>query len=293
MRIVFIVAAHKLPEQLSRLVKRLAVRGHSVLIHVDKKTKQSDFTEMLGGCAGAPNTQFMSSRHTCYWCGFGTVLATIDGLRAAVQLNTDFDFVFYLTGQCYPLISMAGIEAKLQEIGEQSIISCFPMPIPWWPNGGMDNLQNRHFRIGSRLVIAPAPGSSWGRKLLNLIFQRRPYLRGLQPFYGSAFWVLHRSAVDFVLNFLRSRPDVLHYYKYSLIPDEMIFNTIIGNSDLPIINDGPHYIWFQPNNTGHPDILTAADYPTLLQSNKMFARKFDQTIDESILTLLDTHADEQ
>lgn len=235
----------------------------------------------------------MSCRHTCHWGGFGLVQAGIDGLRAAVQLNMDCDFVFFLTGQCYPLISMAGIEAKLQEIGEQSIISCDPMPMPWWPNGGMDYLQNRHFRIGSRLVIAPAPGSSWGRKLLNLIFQRRPYPSGLMPFYGSGYWVLHRSAVDFVLNFLRSRPDVLHYYKYSFIPDEMFFNTIIGNSCLPIINDGPHHVRFQPNNTGHPDVLTAVDYPTLLRSNKMFARKFDQTIDESILTLLDTHADDQ
>jgi len=293
MKIVFIVSAYKLPEQLARLVKRLAVRGHTVLIHIDKRAKQSDFANMLCGSALTPKTHFMSSRHTCYWGGFGLVRAGISGLRMAVQVDTDFDFAVFLTGQCYPLISIAAIEAHLLEIGERSIISCCPMPVTCWPNGGMDYLQNRHFRIGSRLVVAPAPGSSWKRKLLNRIFKRRPYPSGLQPFYGGGYWVLHRRAVDFVLNFLRSRRDVVNYYKYSYIPDEMFFNTILGNSGLPIMNDLPYYVRFGPDNIGNPDVLTAADYPTLMQSNKMFARKFDRTIDESILTLLDTHADEQ
>src|ERR1700683_734531 len=168
-RIVFIVTAYRLPDQLSRLVKRLAVRGHSVLIHIDKKVKQSDFAEMLGDSTGKGSVRFLPSRQTCYWSGSGVLKASIDGLRMAVRLNTDCDFVFLMTGQCYPLMSMAGIEAKLRGIGEQSIISSHPMPIPWWPNGGMDHLQNWHRHIGSRLVISPAPGSSWKRKLVNLV----------------------------------------------------------------------------------------------------------------------------
>ena len=288
------MTAHKLPAQLSRLVKRLAVRGHSVLIHVDKKAKQSSFEEMLGDLVGNGTAQFMSSRQTCYWGGFGVVQAGIDGLRMAVQLNTDCDFVFLMTGQCYPLISMAAIEAQLQAIGEQSVISCTPMPIPWWPNGGMDFLQDWHFHIGSRLIVSPTDGSSLKRKLLNRILRRRPLPVGLQPFYGGFVLDYAQKCRRLCAEFPSFAPGCRKViYKYSFIPDELFFSTIIGNSDLPIINDLPYYVHFQPHNTGHPDILTAADCPTLIQSNKIFDRKFDETVDESILTLLDTHALEQ
>jgi hypothetical protein len=91
--------------------------------------------------------------------------------------------------------------------------------------------------------------------------------------------------------FVHANPDYVRFFGHVLIPDELFFQTIIMNSELrgSIENDNLRFLdW---SRDPRPAVLVQKDLPALLSSHKLFARKFDERIDSSILDLLDAHID--
>jgi hypothetical protein len=85
---------------------------------------------------------------------------------------------------------------------------------------------------------------------------------------------------------------LIRFFKHVWIPDELFFQTIVMNSPLrdTIVNDDLRYVdWTRPTA---PAILGRQDFDTLRNSGKLFARKFDTTVDREILDLLDQRIDE-
>jgi hypothetical protein len=96
----------------------------------------------------------------------------------------------------------------------------------------LSRLQRLHFE-GSRGRFMPK------RVLLNQTnkllekFYTRNYRRALGdivPYAGSQWWALSNDAVDHILAFVRTNRRLVRFYRHSLIPDEMFFHTILGNS---------------------------------------------------------------
>jgi Core-2/I-Branching enzyme len=72
------------------------------------------------------------------------------------------------------------------------------------------------------------------------------------------------------------------------IPEEIFFQTVLMNSPFKnqIENDNLRYIiWQSPSR--HPEILRKSDFSGCINSKKLFARKFDCTVDEEVLCMLD------
>ncbi len=69
-------------------------------------------------------------------------------------------------------------------------------------------------------------------RLLERFYKRnyRKALGDLVPYAGSQWWALSRDAVKYILDFVARRRDLVRFYKRSLIPDEMFFQTVLGNS---------------------------------------------------------------
>ena len=64
-----------------------------------------------------------------------------------------------------------------------------------------------------------------------------------------------------------------------LIPDELFFQTLIMNSTLrdSVVNDNLRYLdW---SREPAPAVLGVGDVDRMLGSDKLFARKFDETVD--------------
>jgi hypothetical protein len=102
------------------------------------------------------------------------------------------------------------------------------------------------------------------------------------------------------------------YYTNTLIPDESFFQTVLMNTGYTntIVNDDLRAIIWIPDITIknarnlksikstnnliasgkiklRPKIFEKGDFPFLLKSNALFARKFDITIDEEIIEQLE------
>ena len=273
-RIAYIVSAYKLPAQLERLLRRLDAAGATFAVHVDRKTSRATWGEMVSRCRDLDIVWL--SRHRSQWGGFGHVRATLKGIDHIVGNDIPFDYAVLLTGQDYPLRPPVEIASHLGATNGRSFMRHLPLPwAPWGARGGLDRIEDWHVITYRRLHLA-----------LPL---RRRIPGGLDPYGGSAYWCLSRTLIHFVHGYLRQNPDYVRFFEHVFVPDELFFQTIIMNSQLrdTIDNDDLRYLdW---TREPAPAVLTLADLPAILGSGQLFARKFDETVDSSVLDALDRH----
>jgi hypothetical protein len=56
------------------------------------------------------------------------------------------------------------------------------------------------------------------------------YLGGLQAYAGDACWALSRDACQYILDFDERNPHVAEFFRYTHVPEESFYHTILGNS---------------------------------------------------------------
>lgn len=272
MRIAYVISAYKLPRQLVRLIRRLAAPGVTFVVHVDRKTSRAAFAQMVDGTSDLPVTYL--PRHVCHWGGFGHVRATLSGLDHLTRARVEFDYVTLLTGQDYPLRSPASIAARLSAAHGRSFMSFWPLPrSAWGPRGGLDRIEDWHLVTYRRLHLA-----------LPL---RRVLPLGLRPFGGAPYWCLSKAVVDYVQGVIRERPEIVRFFEHVYIPDEVLFQTLIMNSALRDSVENENLRYLDWSRTPAPALLGVGDLDAMLGSGKLFARKFDETVDAHVLDLLD------
>ncbi len=275
-RIAYIVSAYKLPAQFERLLRRLDGPGVTFAVHVDGKTRRSVYDEMVARTRDL-EIGFLP-RHRSHWGGFGHVRATLKGIDHLMGKGIPFDYAVLLTGQDYPLRSPAAIAGALGAAQGRSFMNYWPLPYaPWGERGGLDRIEDWHLITYRRLHLA-------------LPLRRRLPL-GLEPFGGGAYWCLSRSLVDFVYGFVHANPGYVRFFEHVFVPDELFFQTIIMNSHLrnSVENDNLRYVDWSRDPA--PAVLACEDIDALRSSRKLFARKFDETVDAGVLALLDQQID--
>lgn len=295
MTIAYIISAYKLPELLVRLVHRLNGPHASFYVHIDAKTPEPLYRRMTQPLADRPNVQFLE-QHACTWGGFGHVRATLKGLRAALDSERPFDYAVLLTGQDYPLVSNDEIEARLGAANGQVFMEHFSLPDERWTDGGMDRIEHRQVRIGDHLVRIP--GQPFADPRLARIWRAatrallRRFPEGLAPYGGSSYWIMPRDCARYALDFVQTSPRVLRFFEQTAVPDEMLFQTVVMNSPFRsrVSRDDLRFIdWSDDDDS--PAILTSDRFDELMASGKLFARKFDPTIDRAILDRIDEALD--
>jgi len=273
-RLAYIISAYKLPRQLVRLVQRLNTDGASFFVHVDQRSPDEVLSCAIEALGSLPNVYFLE-RHACFWGDFGHVKATLKGIQRLLTTRTEFDYAVLLTGQDYPLKSNASIREFLVRQGGALFLAHFALPSDEWEHGGMDRIQAWHLH---------AFGRRWRVPL------RRKVPLGLQPYGGSSYWCLPRSAIVYIDSFSRQHPKFVDFFRYVDVPDEIFFQTILLNSPLAphVVNDDLHYIDWPVPDAGSPRVLRTADLDTLARTDKLFARKFDVSEDATVLDLIDS-----
>jgi hypothetical protein len=271
-RIAYVISAYRNPAHLSRLVHRLdAGTRTKFVLHVDRKTRASVDEEMRRALADVEDLTFVS-RHSCHWGGFGHVEASLKGIREVVRSGWDPDYVILLSGQDYPIKPNAYIREFLERGDGRSFFLHFPLPTESWTGGGLDRFRRWHWRYRKVHVSLPL---------------RRELPGGLRPWGGSAYWIVSRSALRTIADFVEANPGYVQFFKHVDIPDELFFQTILLNSP-----EAERCVDFRLHHTEWsrlpaPAILTVEDYPQLVSSPCLFARKFDQEVDGKVLDLVD------
>jgi len=125
---------------------------------------------------------------------------------------------------------------------------------------------------------------------LSRIFpEKRKIPGGITIYGGSAWWSMTKECAEFVISSYAKNKVLRRFFKYTLIPDEMYFQTILMNSAFSTFLENNHYreIEFEGGDGTHPIVFRKEHLDRLKSSEAFFARKFDADVDPEILDMID------
>jgi hypothetical protein len=270
----YIILAHKLPEQLARLVDRLVRPEDHVFLHLDRRVDARAYYQRAGGLDQRAEITLLP-RVACRWGGFSLVEATLNGLRAAVASGRAFTHASLLSGQDYPIKSPALFHAALRERPDTVFMEHHTIPTGI-PGDEVARVDRRFYHLrGTRYVSFPNRYLPFPR--------RRSFPLGFTPYKGSQWWTMPFAVVREVVEFTDAHPDYLDFFRRVLVPDEFYFQSLLVNTGHDVVDDNLRFTDWSLGSY-HPADLGVEDLPRLADSSAFFARKFD---DPAVLDRID------
>ena len=294
MPLAYHILAHKGPEQVARLIRVLQHPDDTFVLHLDRRAPRAlhELGRRLAAQHG--NVQVQPAR-AVIWGGPAISELQIEGMDLALKQPRPWEHFINLTGQDFPLGPRHARLARLRERPQASYLSWFkPLETNHWSNA-RERLDHWHFHAPFLAWLLGLPGA--GRRLRAALgwSNRLPYLPGWKRRWpaelayhgGSNYAVLSRAACRHLGEAPEARR-LRRWLRGAAHADEIVFQSILLNSPLAptVINDDLREIDF-PRNSPHPRVFTAADWPRLSASRKLFARKFDPAVDSEILDRLE------
>lgn len=222
-KIAYLIVTHDNPAHLVRLTRALSSSASSIFIHVDQKSEIEEFTR-----AQNATVQFIQDRVRVFWGDFSQVEATLKLLTAALSAPERLEYFVLLSGADYPLRSASYIGTFFARHAGQEFIDIAPL--------GSQPLDSHLSRIG---IYRSRPSDPLALRLAAKLARvlkiplRRNYkaaLGTLVPYGGSTWWALSRQACEYIQSFVVREPRVVEFFKHTRCPDEIFFQTILGNS---------------------------------------------------------------
>lgn len=288
MHFAYIILAHKEPMQVASLVNALLHPSDHFFIHIDAKNDLQPFEKVvIEETNNSRNIHFIETRENGQWGGFGIVQATLNAIRKITETEVEFCHVHLLSGQDFPIKPMNEIRDYFSEHPSKDFISFETFPVSHIPGGGWNRIKNYSWTIGGkRLTYVPSensPSFSLKGKIINSLLwstecflPKRKLPKEMKPFYGSQWWSITGKTAKDIIKWLSDNPEYLKFHRYSLLPDEMFFQTLIWNLDKEKtpVNDNKRFILWEEGSS-HPIILGSEHLERIKNSDAFFARKFE------------------
>jgi len=286
MKIAYLILAHNTPHHMKRLIKSLSSDSSSFFIHLDKKVHNKEFLGIEGN-----NVCFTQERVPVFWGDFSQVEAILVLLRTAFYDQRKFDRFVLLSGADFPLRSAANIEKFFLTNKNKEYINLVEMPSVA-VGKPISRLTTYKLRPGDGKIINTAKKVLIKIGILPCKRDYRKFLLDLTPYGGSTWWALTREAVDYILRFIHEKPQVVHFFKNTVCPDEAFFQTILGNSDhkLRIVGNLTYTDWSaggqSPANISEKHLVFFKSTSHFGEREMLFARKFTDD-SENLVSMLE------
>ncbi len=270
--LAYLILVHRYPDQFFRLFQSIYHPANFYWIHVDQKSESWIHDSVRQYLSGYPNVSIAESRKVV-WSGYSMVDVTLEGIKDALRQGDSWQWLINLSGQDFPLKSQTAIMEFL------STSTC---------KGYMKSGDQRKERPDTLHRI-----EYFHLEANNKVFRlpsKQSFPTNIIPYIGSQWFNLSRDICEFIIS-----PGALNQFeplfKHTLVPDESFFTTMLLNSDYSnsIVNDNKRLIEWAPFSKlkKRPRVLTRDDLPIIRSSTDLFARKFDETVDSSILDYIE------
>ena len=298
MRTAYLIQSHGQAPLLPRLVRRLraASEGPILVVH-DAREKTLDESALDG-----TGTILLQRRESVRRGDFSLLEPYLVGAERLLASGEQFEWLVYLSAQSYPVRPVGAIEHDLATSGADGFIAHWDVTAPDspWPTR---RAQRRYWHQYVRL---PDRFTPWLRLLRPLEAvtplqfyltygalvgwpSRRPPFAGAFRCYGSWQWhSLHRRCVEHLLAEIAANPELVAYYKHTVVPDESFIATVLVNSArFRLVPESRHYADSHGQPLGHTRVLTEADLSLVTNGRHDFARKLDPATSAALLDSLD------
>jgi hypothetical protein len=268
-KIAFALIAHQHPKTVERLIRLILADGHVVAVHYDARAPEADFRTLSDAFAGNDSVRVVREFHVA-WGQWSIVAATLRCLDEIADAGWEPDYVHLLSGADYPIRPIGDFAAFLERNAGKQFLECVPSNERRWVRGGMQQeryLYRFHFNWRDQRRLFDLAYNL--QKLLGL---KRKFVRGIEPHMGSQWWTLTWEMVKRIMVLARE-PDILKFFKTTLIPDELFFQTMVAHlTDFRNIA-GRNLTLYQFTDYGVPVVYYADHIDYLLRQPFFFARK--------------------
>jgi Core-2/I-Branching enzyme len=271
-RIAIMMLVHKNEEQVKRLINHLS-KDFDIYVHIDKRAPIKIPSQV---------NIFVYKKYKTYWGSFNSIMATLYLLGEAYKKR--YDRYILISGEDLPIKSNEEI-IKFFEDNQNEYITVDKLPTrkhlkadlnrvtKYWPNKGGADKNDIIFRIIGKI------------ERMTLHFMNRIRTRPIDyDFYGGDAWFnITNTSVKSIFEYIRNNNKYIQRFKWTRVGDEIFYQTIIRKiENLKVIDNCLRYV-DRRNGAAHPKILREEDYEKIINSNNLFARKFDITVDKNII----------
>jgi hypothetical protein len=297
-RVAYLITSYTLPRQTLRLASVLRKAGPdaTIVVHHDSRRCTVDRVRLE-----ALGVELVEPSSAVKWGEFSQLEMVLRCLRWLL-MSSDFAWLVLLSGQDYPVRPVAEIEQWLRDADVDAFIETARCDPPAF-RAEIDEFASRyHYRwrpLPATIATPVARIAARGGPLIrSRVMTNRPWIgvRALRSPFGPQlichrgldWFTLSRGAVEAVNSFVDTRPEVLDFYRRTLIPTESFVHTVLANDvRMRLSSDHRRWVAFDDEHRSRPRVMRMGDLESMLASGAHFARKFDETVDRAVLDEID------
>lgn len=293
MKKVFCFLCHQVTNPLIYSVNYLSsFEENIILIHVDAKSCIEDFQFLQ-----AHNVFFVQNRVEVTWGSYSQIASTLNVFSEA--LNTDFEYLFLLSGDDLPCQTNQSINEFLSSIQKRNLIH-------------FQDERNSYINPVSRVKfkhpnVCFARNKNFVKKAKVLSFRIfkhfyittafKNHSHKIATFHKGTNWLsLNHQTVSALVDFINTNPWYCDLYHHSFCGDEVFFHTAIKHLEIEDnyhapqkMNDALRYIDWK-SGPDFPRILDEDDMHKIKMSGCLFARKIPHNVSHGFFNeLLRSH----
>lgn len=287
MKIAYIIQCHKNPQQINRLTTTLINNDYAdvdIYIHIDKNNNH------IRNDINVNENIFLLTYEesvAVYWAGISQVEATLKLIENLLQSNKEYDYIWFISGQDFPIKSNKKIvdflsknnnKAYIEVADDNCEINYDKRCDLFYPKWMID--RTLPVRILRRIYRELTGGT---RNTFKIFKRKSP----VEKFYfGSCWWCLPIECVKEIYQIHMNNPKIIKFLENSICPDECYFQTLVMQSSFKNSVEMMLTYVDWTNCNGSPRTLNTSDFDKLINSNFLLARKFDNDIDSNITNKL-------
>jgi hypothetical protein len=286
-RTAYILTIHKNPDQVNKFIKQIVPEGKAdVFIHIDFKY----YNTLSKKIVKHPNVTILKESIDVKWGDISQVDATNILLKEVIATGNEYDYVCFRSGQ--DLLVKNGFKNFLLNNKSKIFMNAYYVDRKE-PHAAFANVS---WPISSRrLYLNPFHPNRLLRRVIqvfyglgvNLFPNRNRLPENFSIYNGSNWFCIPIKVAKYIIKFLEENEWYYKAFENSLCPDEFFYQTIIMNSEFKsdVIDNNLMYIKFGETIKGrnNPITLKMEHIDIIKDSNKFFARKFDENIDKPVI----------
>ena len=245
----------------------MASRNCKVVIHVDAKTSDSDYKELVSQFKKNTHVAF-ADRIRCEWGRFSLVRAGLGAAQMLLKRWPNITHVAQISGACVPLKPVNELIEFLDAHPDQDFVESVPAASGAWVKDGL---------CEERFTLYFPFSWKTQRFLFDLAVELQRKLKihrkppgGLIPHVGSQWWCLSAATLKKILAD-PERESLERYFSRCWIPDEGYFPTVVRRHSNSIACRSLTLSRF--DDQGKPHLFYDDHSDLLAQTDHFFARK--------------------
>ena len=284
-KFAYLIICHKNIDQVKKLLQLLDDPENDLYIHWDKK-KHIDSLELQQVLKYSK--LYFIQKVKVHWAGYSMVQCELELLKEAVK-NGPYLYYHLISGQDLPIKRQEQIKQFFKDNRQYNFVEI--CEDEEWTRKMINRRMTYYYFFSIDNKIGANLQSKWLSVQRKLNIKMRKIDKSRYK-YGSQWFSIHDDLARYIL---ASKKTIKKNFQYSYCPDELFLQTLVffskykftlycggKNEGIPLKSIKRYIDW----ERGQPYIFRKENLEELIQSELLFARKFDETVDKEIVDLI-------